>query len=264
MAQLDTQSVVNLVRSKSVPAVNDLNAFTQQVFLTRGGRVGSGMGLLLEGLWGFFLNRQLRAGQASVEVAWLGENQYNDFACISVVPGVQWDPGTRAGEVFRIEAKSMLKAADESKAHFDPLISEIGADDLILVLAWAWVSDGSGRVFPKVENQYLGNARQLARYRDDLHLLRGGSFVQSGSCPDQCAPGCVHVGEPLNANGKRERVTGPSATRVSRAVSFAANFGGLTRMVAARSRLVETARTNLEGGNAEGANYRRFVDDVLR
>ncbi|MCL2149160.1 MAG: hypothetical protein FWH47_07485, partial [Methanomassiliicoccaceae archaeon] len=61
--------------------------------------------------------------------------------------------------------------------------------------------------------------------------VRGGSFIMGGGCPDGCEAGCLHIGEPLNAAGKRERMTGPSAARVSEKVSYSANFGGMVRML---------------------------------
>lgn len=41
---------------------------------------------------------------------------------------------------------------------------------------------------------------------------------------------CTHIGEPLNSAGKRERASGPKACKPAGS-SYAANFGGLVRMV---------------------------------
>jgi hypothetical protein len=41
---------------------------------------------------------------------------------------------------------------------------------------------------------------------------------------------CTHHGEPLNAAGKRERRTGPKLCKPAN-VEYAANFGGLVRML---------------------------------
>ena len=67
--------------------------------------------------------------------------------------------------------------------------------------------------------------------RDELHLIRGGTFVSGLDCPDGCAANaCTHDGEPLNSSGKRERRTGPKTCRPAN-VDYAANFGGLVRML---------------------------------
>ena len=52
-------------------------------------------------------------------MGWLAEHEYNDYACLEM--DCEWNPKTREGEFFRIEAKSMNLDADESKGHFDEL-----------------------------------------------------------------------------------------------------------------------------------------------
>lgn len=84
------------------------------------------MGTLLEGLWGYYVNGVLHNRHdalAQCEIGWLSKNQYNDFACI--YRDRPWDPATRAGELLRIEAKSMNAGAEESKAHFDEIIEPL-------------------------------------------------------------------------------------------------------------------------------------------
>lgn len=213
-------------------AISNINEFTKEVFHTRGGRIGSGMGLLLEGLWGYYLNRHLRERADFgnlVEIAWITHHEYNDFAC--VYHNRPWVGATREGEVLRIEIKSMIASADESKAHFDQLKSYFGTHDLLVILMWDWLPLDEFSFYPKVLGQFIGRAFDVAVLRDALHLQRGGSFVDKENCPDGCEPmTCKHHGEPLNAKGKRERLTGPDSRKPAN-VSYAANFGGLVRML---------------------------------
>lgn len=54
-------------------------------------------------------------------------------------------------------------------------------------------------------DSFFDRAKGIAMLRDALHIARGGSFVGSEYCPDGCQSDyCVHIGEPLNAEGKRE------------------------------------------------------------
>jgi len=223
-------------------AVGQINELAAKVFVTRGGRMGSGLGLLLEGLWGFYCGAQL--APRGIEIAWLADNQYNDFACVEAT--APWTPETLEGELLRIEAKSMNVGADESKGHFDERVQSIGENDLLLVLLWRWAELGSGRFCPVVTDYFVGNARRVAELRDALHIERGGWFVKDGECPDHPGEACPHIGEPINASGVRERRTGPETCRGTGA-SYAANFGGLVRMLkcagaSARQRLREIRR----------------------
>lgn len=244
---LSSAQAADLIRAQSNLVVDVVNGFTRQTFLTRGGRLGSGMGLLLEGLWGYHTTRAL--SEHGIEIAWIADDQYNDYACVDVE--VDWDPASRWGELFRIEAKTMNLGADESKAHFAEPAAQIGPDDLILVMTWRWEPDASGRrVWPKIADTFIDRALPLAEFRDAMHLARRGTFVNRADCPDQCLPElCRHHGEPLNAEGKRERLSGPDSRRPSAKVSFAANFGGLVRMIgtsnaASRARLTEVCEEN--------------------
>src|SRR5262249_41424490 len=104
--------------------------------------------------------------------------------------------------------------------------------DLLLVIVWAWEPLDGGRVSPFISDYFIGPALPIARLRDALHIARGGSFVDRATCADGCdKAACLHHGEPLNAAGKRERLSGPETLRPSAKVSFAANFGGLIRML---------------------------------
>ena len=63
-------------------AVDEVNAFTAEVFHTRGGRIGSGMGGVIEALWGFHLNSILKRDKGiEYELGWIYGHEYNDFAC---------------------------------------------------------------------------------------------------------------------------------------------------------------------------------------
>lgn len=245
-----TQAVAPTVLER----INDLS---RRVFRTRGGRLGSGMGLLLEGLWGYYTTECL-AGD-SLEMAWLVDHQYNDFACLDM--DAEWDPMSRDGELFRVEAKSMNMGAEESKAHFDEISQNILPDDLLVVIAWRWALDDD-RNWPSVCEIFVDRALPIAQFRDALHIARGGTFVHRHACPDECGTGdCSHHGEPLNANGKRERLNGPESRRVSGKVSHAANFGGLVRMLKAQSK---AARATREAEIQENAIARSYVDFINR
>ncbi|NDO20448.1 hypothetical protein FMM68_12400 [Lachnospiraceae bacterium MD329] len=223
--------VYNQISRLSTIACTRMNEFSSEVLKTRGGRIGSGMGALLEGLWGYMMNQIiLEENLLDCEIAWFPDNQYNDFSCIK--RNAPWNPSSRVSEYFRIEVKSMNTGADESKAHFAALNKEIEANDALLLLVWEWRRVDNYHFSPIVIDCFFDKALGVAELRDALHLARGGRFVEVGNCPDNCAPdNCSHVGEPLNASGKRERLTGPEATRPSLNVSYAANFGGLVRML---------------------------------
>lgn len=220
------------IRNVSPAVISTINDFIRATFVTRGGRMGSGMGLLLEGLWGYHMSQALEPH--GIEIAWIADNQYNDYACVDALS--DWDPDTREGELFRIEAKTMNLGADESKGHFAELAKNIDPNDLLLVMTWRWTDTEDGRrCYPQIVEVFLERALPLANLRDALHLARGGSFVSAENCPDGCQPSvCSHDGEPLNERGKRERLSGPESRRPSAKVSFAANFGGLFRMVGTR------------------------------
>lgn len=238
----------------------EINAFSERVFRTRGGRIGSGMGTLLEALWGYYVTNELSKGESTkCELVWLIGHEYNDFACIEV--GSDWNSMARETELLRVEAKSMNADADESKGHFDELYARLGAHDLLLVLIWRWKPIDSLRNCPWIEGHYIGPARPIAYLRDELHLLRSGSFVDRAHCPDGCDPAvCTHHGEPLNASGNRERRTGPASCR-SGSVAYAANFGGLVRMLYANS---DAARRRLHEIRASSEDVHRYISLLHR
>ena len=245
-----TEAIASTVRDK----INDL---TRRVFRTRGGRIGSGMGLLLEALWGYYTTACLERDQ--LEMAWLVDHQYNDFACLD--RELEWDPQTREGELFRVEAKSMNMDADESKAHFDEIVRNIRPNDLLVVIAWRWIQTDDNRSCPNVCDIFVARALPIAQLRDALHEVRGGTFVDAADCPDGCTrENCTHHGEPLNANGNRERLSGPDSCRVSLRVSHAANFGGLVRMLYTRGRQARAQRDALLQRNPIARDYVNFIN----
>src|SRR5438105_5775950 len=77
-------------------ACEEINRFSAKVFKTRGGRMGAGMGVLLEAPWAYYVDqgRPARAvGNEGWEIGWLPDNEYNDFACIQCE--LPWDPETQ-------------------------------------------------------------------------------------------------------------------------------------------------------------------------
>lgn len=254
------QKAVKILISSIDEICLEINEFSNSLLKTRGGRMGSGMGTLLEALWGYYTNEVLNKKKdgSSCEIAWLGSHEYNDFACI--IKDHHWDPESRTGELFRIEAKSMNIDADESKGHFDELYDNLQEWDLLLVLVWAWKKVDEFRVSPHITGYFIDTARSIAILRDKLHIARGGSFVDRNDCPDDCKPEiCTHHGEPLNAAGKRERLSGPQSTRPSSKVSYAANFGGLVRMLKTNSEQARLTFRKLRAQNDGAHKYISFI-----
>ncbi|HEY5194822.1 MAG TPA: hypothetical protein VIJ39_13270 [Solirubrobacteraceae bacterium] len=260
MATDDPDLCTSALKASLLEVREGINDFTASHFHCLGGRMGSGMGSLMEALWAFYARHTLsKALSRDYEIAWMVDNAYNDFAVVRAE--VVWDPASRGGEILRIEAKSMNLDADETKGHFDALQKEIGEHDLLLVLVWKWIPlvDGGQIVYPKVLGEFLGNALEIARLRDALHVARGGLFVSDARCPDGCNPAsCLHDGEPLNSSEIRERRFGPAATRGAK-ISHAANFGGLTRMIKTRGAARDTLREQMI--HSERAEYVNFIND---
>lgn len=231
-AQVHPSQAVAAIYADADVVAGSINEFTEATFRTRGGRLGSGMGSLLEALWVYYMNRTLQneGGIARLcELAWLPDHQPADFACLH--RGAEWEPESRAGEFFRIEAKSMNIGVDEAKGHFTNLDKETTEFDQLLVIVWSWTEIDKFYRWPRIHDYFIGPSLPIIRFRDRLHIARGGSFVPLGECPDGCEiEPCSHIGEPLNAAGIRERRTGPIACKGANA-DYAANFGGLLRMI---------------------------------
>ena len=254
--EVDCSFVRKLLVKHSDDIKNEINSFTFSRFKMRGGRIGSGLGLVMESLWGFYSNQILNETNASL--AWIPEHQFNDFACVKDYE--EWDIATKKGEFFRIEVKSMVLGADESKAHFDSINSEIGSNDLLVVITWLWENLENNFVYPKVDEIGIFLSSSVAYLRDELHIKRGGYFINKNNCPDGCMPNlCTHHGEPINLNNVRERRTGPLSLK-GKNVSCAQNFGGLVRMVATRTRNSKDHKFFLASQNQDIDTYIKFVD----
>lgn len=229
---IQSADAVRILHADAPKVMEAINAFTSQTFKTRGGRLGSGMGSLLEALWVYHMNNVLvnEGGLArECELAWLQDHEPADFACL--YRGAEWEPESRQGELFRIEAKSMNIGVDEAKGHFTNLAKETAEYDQLLVLIWSWEGLEDRYSWPKIHDYFLGPSLPIIKARDELHLARGGTFVNGAACPDGCDLNvCTHDGEPLNAAGKRERRSGPQSCKPAN-VEYAANFGGLVRML---------------------------------
>jgi hypothetical protein len=156
----------------------------------------------------------------------------------------------------------MVASADESKAHFDRLLHEFDRNELLAVFLWDWtlVSEKNKMVYPAILDYFVGLAIPVARLRDELHLGRGGTFVSAESCPDKCGAQCTHIGEPLNAAGVRERRSGPAKAKGPN-VSYAANFGGLLRMLGSRG---SGGREILRKHYKSNPTTARFLDFMSR
>lgn len=250
----------HILQADAQRVIDEINAFTSQTFKTRGGRLGSGMGSLIEAMWVYYMNRVLQneAGQAQLcEIAWLQDHEPADFACLT--RNATWDPASRLGELFRIEAKSMNIGVEEAKGHFTNLRSETQAHDQLLVLVWSWATTANQYFWPRIHDYFLGPALPVIELRDALHLQRGGTFVNPHSCPDGCNPSaCTHAGEPLNAAGKRERRSGPKSCKPAN-VDYAANFGGLIRMLKTDNNWARERFRELRRANPEAHRYISFI-----
>ena len=259
----NTQDIAfNSIRMLLPTACQKMNDFSAEILKTRGGRIGSGMGALLEALWGYMMNQTLSENNLDFEIAWFTNNQYNDFACL--IKSAEWDENNRDSELFRIEAKSKNIGADESKAHFDVLSSELHSYDSLLILVWEWKNIGLNYFSPQIIDTFFNFTMPIVLLRDELHKARGGSFVDASSCPDGCLPNdCLHHGEPLNAAGKRERIGGPETTRPSSKVSYAANFGGLVRMLKTDNEVARSTFRNVRKNDKAADEYISFIHRIF-
>lgn len=74
-ALMTADEAADYIRAISPRVIDAINEFIRITFVTRGGRMGSGMGLLLEGLWGYHMSQALV--DQGIEIAWIADNQYN-------------------------------------------------------------------------------------------------------------------------------------------------------------------------------------------
>lgn len=248
--------------------VDKINKFCADVLTTRGGRLGSGMGGLIEALWGYFTNKTLWRNEHTkgIEIGWIADHEYNDFACI--LTDSNWDESTRQGELFRIEAKSMNIDVEESKGHFDELKGNLTNGELLIVLLWNWESVGnSNRVCPKITDSFIDHALPIAELRDELHLMRGGYFNSISNCKEKskcdCSNECLYDGEPINSRGVKERRAGPPSARSAK-VEYAANFGGLIRMLKTSSDEMRNCLFRHYQNNKVAKRYISFIHRNFR
>lgn len=59
MPATNSSDAAKAIISNTPGAIRRLNEFARATFRTRGGRTGSGMGMVIEALWGFYLNAEL-------------------------------------------------------------------------------------------------------------------------------------------------------------------------------------------------------------
>ena len=259
---ITAEEAAKIVIQSTGIACKNINKFSHEFLRTRGGRLGSGMGGLLEALWGYHINQALlnKGGEAAeCEIAWLSDHEYNDFACI--LRDQPWISADKIGELFRVEAKSMNVGVDESKGHFDEIDVNLNEWDLLLVLIWSWDAADEFRVYPHIKDYFIDCAKPVALLRDRLHTARGGTFVSRVNCPDGCIPEtCNHHGEPLNASGTRERKKGPNSCR-SANTSYAQNFGGLVRMLRTSS---DSAHQDFKEIRKESDIAHEFINFIHR
>ena len=244
-------------------AVSLMNKSNQQEFILRRaciarvltGRKTTEMGGILEHQWRNKVNTLLC--DTPYEMAWMPGHSYND--AILLFRGTEWDCVTRDGESARYECKTLNLQSDEAKAHFDPLVHDLREQDKLLVFTWIWEDLDTTHVFPCIKDFCITPALPIAKLRDFLHLLRGGTFVDPHDCPDGCLPHiCTHGGEPLNAKGNRERQTGPNSRTTQ--CGHAANFGGLQRMLKARSASARVALQDYVKAHPETHSFIEFME----
>jgi hypothetical protein len=154
---------------------------------------------------------------------------------------------------------------DEAKGHFDEIQTKLSNNELLVVLLWRWVASEKGqRVYPAITDSFVNFAQPVAALRDDLHLLRGGWFNSFANCSEKpecgCTQLCRYEGEPINVKGVKERRVGPPSARAAK-VEYAANFGGLVRMLKTSS---EEMRQCIYGHCHTSPIARSYVEFIHR
>ena len=72
---MNSNEVYEIIRTFSDQACSKMNEFSKSILKTRGGRIGSGMGALLEALWGYMMNQLiLEREDLDCEIAWFPDN----------------------------------------------------------------------------------------------------------------------------------------------------------------------------------------------
>ena len=89
---ISTNLAQELIVSSSVSACVEINTFSRKVLSTRGGRMGSGMGMLLEALWCYYVNQvlySLPAGKVVNSLGWRRTNTMTTPALLETGNGTQ-------------------------------------------------------------------------------------------------------------------------------------------------------------------------------
>ena len=60
MTHVQSGAATQILQADAPRVIAEINAFTSETFKTRGGRLGSGMGSLLEAMWVYYMNRILQ------------------------------------------------------------------------------------------------------------------------------------------------------------------------------------------------------------
>jgi hypothetical protein len=214
--------------------IEKLNVFFSETFLVDSSEINYGhstrFGILFEAMWGYYMKEELQV--LGYMVKWICRNQYNDFYISDLVGNF----------ICNIEVKTLCLDSDESKSHFDALQSELLDTDLLFVSAWKWdVHDDLMK--PKITESKFFVSKEIAVMRDELHILRGGNFVNE---------------EPINASGYRERLSGPDENKPPK-VTHMANFGGLVRMLGTKSK---PSKIKLQEYYDAGGTCKEYIDFV--
>jgi hypothetical protein len=214
--------------------IEKLNKFFSETFLVDSSEINYGhstrFGILFEAMWGYYMKGELEV--LGYMVKWICRNQYNDFYISDLLGNF----------ICNIEVKTLCLDSDESKSHFDAIQSELLDTDLLFVSAWKWdVHDDLMK--PKITESKFFVSKEIAIMRDELHILRGGDFVNE---------------EPINASGYRERLSGPDENKPPK-VTHMANFGGLVRMLGTKSK---TSKMKLQEYHDKGGTCKEYIDFV--
>ena len=224
----------SILEKLNLSVIEKLNEFFSETFLVDSAEINYGhstrFGILFEAMWGYYMKEELK--NLGYVVKWICRNQYNDF----------YINDSLGNFICNIEVKTLCLNSDESKSHFDALKSELLDTDLLFVSAWKWdLVDEYMK--PKITKSKFFISKEIAAMRDDLHILRGGSFIE---------------GEPINVSGYRERLSGPVQNKPNK-VTHMANFGGLVRMLGVKSK---EAKSKLQEYYSMGGTYKEYIDFI--
>ena len=232
-----TEQIKSTLESLNFKVVEELNQFFSETFLVDSVEINYGhstrFGILFEAMWGYYMKKELESFGHSLK--WICKNQYNDF----------YITDDKENFVCNIEVKTLCVNSDESKSHFDAIQSELLNTDLLFVSAWKWNINNTS-MSPCVTKSEYFLSKNIAKMRDDLHILRGGSFINN---------------EPINASGFMERITGPENNKPLK-ISHMSNFGGLVRMLGTKSKNSKQKLEEYYQHDVECKNYINLVKYV--